>query len=337
MALWNVYATVRDYRPPTFVHQLRNRRDRSDPALAEHLRGLESYLARTPRGRRPMTARLWAVLEHVEHVQQQIALEVEGADVLAAQSWVKEMNGVVFTTDGALRDPAGRILIPPPDQRSDEGDPDAQVPYPADALHRKTRTTELLARRGLVPLEELPPGRSARELEPRPVAEITSRCRALVACAVRAESCIAGQPIPLDAIFGRIQLRPEELSAREAEFLRQETPDEASLMKHGWGYEALAALLWTQGRGPLPFPDAICAVSAVVETMLSPDASPSEPPSLDAVLDELDLCYRLTWLAREQRLDPHSPTADVAIERYRALRWVTGTDRNDWDEVDTPS
>ena len=73
------------------------------------------------------------------------------------------------------------------------------------------------------------------------------------------------------------------------------------------------------------------------------DAPPARftlrPPG--ELLDELDLCYRLHWIARQARQDgqpaPAGFSEDVVQERHRVLNWLVHHGDASWDEVDTPT
>src|SRR5687767_13479382 len=70
--LINAYSTFR--RTPTldFPHELNNRRDRSDPELAEHLQGFMGYILQN--GREEMTQQKYHLLRHIERVQNHLSL-----------------------------------------------------------------------------------------------------------------------------------------------------------------------------------------------------------------------------------------------------------------------
>src|SRR5215468_2542383 len=75
--LLNAYSTLLGPPPLDFPHTLRNRRDRSDGALADHLEGFAGFV--TARGSRPMTRTRYAVLRHIQRVRHQIAVDVDDA------------------------------------------------------------------------------------------------------------------------------------------------------------------------------------------------------------------------------------------------------------------
>lgn len=58
------------------------------------------------------------------------------------------------------------------------------------------------------------------------------------------------------------------------------------------------------------------------------------------LLDTLDLCFRLHWLARDYHIKGKEiVTIDESIiqECHYILNWLTFFENKDWDDVDTPT
>jgi hypothetical protein len=340
--LLNVYATVRAPKRPAFPHMLRSHRDVTDPELFPHLQGFMGFVMAN--GERPMTSTRYHVLRHLERVRHQFAIEVEKDHMPGFEAWALEVNGLVFSTDTAVRAPDGKVLVSP---ETGDPEPGAVVPYPEDARHRKAITEAELAERGLHVPAVLPPVVSELEVELRDPAEVVARAFALFACAVRAESLAAKEPIDVADLKKRLPLAFEALSPRERELMGGE-PSAQEIANQVWRYEALAVLAWAlrlNGDDALPFPSGIVDVSALAETMLKLDAKrllvEARMRPTHEILAALDLAYRLHWLTTEARMRPdlsaEGVEPGVVLERHYALAWLTRFEEAEWDEVSTPT
>src|SRR5271163_495505 len=127
--LVNAYSTHRSPPELSFPHALRARRDRSDPELAEHLRGFMGFVMGG--GQRPMTQTRYHVIRHLERVQHHLALDVEASAMNAFGTWARAANAIVFLTDSSVRAPDGKVLVAP---GTGDAEPGADVPYPDDAV-----------------------------------------------------------------------------------------------------------------------------------------------------------------------------------------------------------
>ena len=333
--LINAYSTLISPPPPPFAH---NQRDRTDPELTPHLGGFIQYVL----GTQPqMTATLYSVMRHLERVQHQFSLEVADTDLAAFLAWAGQANAVYFYPDGSVRDPAGRVLVSPD---SGQLDPAAQVPYPADALARKDRSTAQLQRLGIQVPVSLPPVVGEGEVRWRTPQEVARRTVALAAVAVLAESRAEGEPLAHSVLDRNLPGCAAFLSPAEQAYLAEQQPSEQQNVNFGWRYESLSLLNWALGlMDELPFPDQICDVpltaSLARETANKFD-SPQLQPAPD-LLDALDLHFRLHWAVVDARINnreaPQGIIPGVILERHYALNWLTRFEDNDWDEVDTPT
>ena len=335
----NLYSTLWELPELDFPHTLLGKRDSQDPDLAEHLRGFVGFV--TQGGERPMSATLYHVIQHILRVQNHLSVQVEAEHLDAMSDWAQRANALIFLTDASVRDPAGLVLVSGKDGASN---PEARVPYPADAVARKQRTLALLAYKGISVPVSLPPVLGAGELALRDPEELVARALALMSVSVYAERLHSGQPIPAQEIQAR--LSGADLSPSEASFLNAETPQPQDIVNHAWRYEALAVVLWALGHLPeLSWPDQIADVPTLAKTvfelgeqgLLARAAVRSETE----VLDALDLHLRLHWAAREAGRREQPPPAGlhpgVLMERHGALNWITCRHDADWDEVDTPT
>lgn len=340
--LYNLYATHREPPPLSFAHALLARSDRTDPELSAHLRGFAGFVM--DRGRRPMTAMRYGVIQHLNRVRHHLSVEVDDAHATALTAWAREANAIVFTRDGAVRGPDGVLLVDP---ATGDPAPGAQLPYLADALHRKAATERMLAGRGVRVLSSLPPIVSGLEVELRAPSAVADRCLALFASAVRAET-FATSPPPMhaDEIRERLPRAEAAMSPRELAFLRSDQPEEQDVIDHVWRYEALAVLAWSLSLIPEPgFPSGLCDVPQLAKAMMEHDGETlvreARLRPTATILDALDQCFRIHWAVTDARVNGQPPVHDVdpgvVFERHRALNWLTCFQDADWDDVDTPT
>ncbi len=338
--LINAYSTLREPPEMQFAHELNNRRDRSDPELAEHLNGFAGYVAQ--RGEE-MTQTLFHVIQHIRRVQHNISFNVEDDALNGMAGWGWEANAILFFADGTVRDPSGNVLVYPNGQPADD---EAEVPYPEDARERKARSEKALAKRGVKVVASLPPVVGEGEVALRSPAEVAVRMLALFVVAVRAESLATKDEIPVAKLIAAWPLAFEGRSPKERVFLKAKAPAQQEIVNFAWRYEALALLQWALGLAEeLPFPTAICDVPKAAKTAIESNKAAFIPSAklrpAGEILDGLDLHYRLHWAVRQARLDkrdsPAGVEAGVVSERHHALNWLVRHGDAEWDDVDTPT
>jgi len=297
----------------------------------------------TAKGQRPMTQTRYHVLRHLERVQHHLALEVEDAAMDAFAAWAREANALVFRTDACVCAPDGAVLVDP---ATGDPEPGAEVPYPADAVERKDRTEALLGSLGVRVPKSLPPVVAEVEVELRAPREVASRCLALFACVLRAESLASKKEIPVSELRRRMPLAFDAMSPKERAFFGATPPADQDVVNHLWRYEALATLAWAVGlTGPLPSATTVCDVPALAKLMFAAnDAAFLDRARLGAtryLLDALDLHFRLHWATTDARIKGAAPPAglepSVVLERHYALNWLTRFEDADWDDVETPT
>jgi Domain of unknown function (DUF4272) len=339
--LINAYCTHLDPPKPQFPHALSAQRDCNDPELSQHLDGFIGYVV--SRGEQRMTQVKYHLMRHIQRVKHHYSLTIDDGDLDAFAEWAWQANAICFLPDGSIRDPSGRILI---DGAGADQEAGAEVPYPPDARERKARSERELERLGIRTPASLPPVIGEAEVELRPALEVAQRALALFVVAVRAESLAAGNEIPVAELEGKRPLAFGALTPNELLFLNAAAPDQQQTVNFAWRYEALFLLQWALGLAPdLPHPSGICDVSAVARAML--DLSEEELLAgadlrpLGAVLDALDLHFRLHWMVRQARLDgkdgANGVDPGVIQERHHALNWLVRFEGADWDDVDTPT
>ena len=341
MVLVNLYATVRELPELDFPHALRNRRDRSDPELEPHLHGFMGYVMQG--GERQMTASLFHVLQHIERVSNQVALELEEDAFDAMANWAIAANAILFLPDGTVRDPVGHVLVDP---QTGEAEDEAQVPYPPDAIARKQRFDATHAQMGIPVAPGLPPVVGDNEVCLRSADDVLHRACSLLACAIRAESLGSGTPIPTQDLRARLPEAFVAPSPSEQAFLSNDAPEQQAVVNHAWRYECAWVMEWALGLvDALPFPTAICDVPRTARVLVEADRQAllrdATLRPTEQILDALDQHFRLHWAVREARRTGNPPPGNlepgVLAERHYALNWLVRFQGVDWDEVDTPT
>ena len=333
--LFNAYCTRLEIARPAFPHTLHARRDLSDPELLEHLNGFCGYVL--GRGDGAMSRDKYHVILHLQRVQHHLGITVGVSELAAFQQWAGDANAILFTPDGHITDPQGRILVGAGDGKADQA---ARMPYPAQAKARKGATEAALKERGIDVPATLPPLVCEDELALRTRDEVIDRARALLLVALRAESVASGEPMPVDTLLSKMPLADDALSPKEAAFLQQEAPSQQECAQFIWRYEALHVLEWALGLvDELAYPAAPMDAAPIVAKLIE-----MRGPQLRAageILDALDLTYRLHWHIRQTRIKKQGEAAgvdaDVVMERHHTLNWLVRFQHAPWDDVDTPT
>lgn len=184
------------------------------------------------------------------------------------------------------------------------------------------------------------------ETELRSTEEVVARCLALFACALRAESIVTNDEIPVANLQKHMPAAFAAMTPKEQAFFAEAKPDRTVLVNQTWRYEALWVLAWALGStGDLNPPTAMCDVPAVAKMMAEGQgaafarAAALRPEG--EILDALDHHYRCHWATTEARQSKAEPPAGlipgVVLERHYALNWLTGNDPSEWDDVTTPT
>jgi hypothetical protein len=337
----NAYCTHRNPPVLRFPHVLNERRCRSDEGMLDHLEDFIDYVL--SRGDQQMTRVKYHVMRHIQRVQHQLAVTVGIQHLNVFEEWAQAANAICLLPDGSVRDPFGRLLID-----IDGGDREemAEVPYPEDAMARKARSELRVQRLGVQVLKSLPPVVGEVEAALRDPDEIARRALALFVTALRAESIAVGSEVLVADMRSQLPLAFKSLTPREAAFMKIEAPDEAMLDVFNWRYESLFTLQWALGLTPhLSEPTKTCDVTALARIMVeTPDDELTAGAKLrfpSAILDALDLHFRLHWAIRQAALDgrrlPGGLIPNVVQERHSALNWLVRFEDAEWDDVDTPT
>lgn len=339
--LINAYISLAQPPELTFPHELMGLRDLSDPELDSHLDGFVGYVQ--SRGDGSMTRIRYHLFRHIQKVRHQLSVVVQPQDLPQFYAWAARANAILFMPDGAIRDPAGHLLLGA-DGSAEETQ--AHIPHPAEAWDRKEHSDHLLATRGIHVAATLPPVIGATEVDLRSAQEVATRLLGLFTVALRAEFLADGEDLPLADIETRLPLGLAAATPRELEFLHDAAPAPEDLAQFGWRYECVNLLAWAIGAlDTLPFPDAICDVGTLAGLVLDADAAQfvagAKLRPAAELIDALDLHYRLHWAARQADVDgkdaPDGFDAGVVLERHYALNWLVRFEGADWDDIDTPT
>ena len=129
-------------------------------------------------------------------------------------------------------------------------------------------------------------------------------------------------------------------SPAEQEFIDDEAPSSEARARNAWRYEAAWTLMWTLRHfdEPLGRPESRCDPDRLMDTIFDiPDLARHRLRPANAILNEADLAYRYHMAARRARQDgaplPAGIDPGVAIERHRALIWLTCHGDLDWDDL----
>jgi hypothetical protein len=335
MILVNAYSTLLALPKPEFAHVLHNRRDLSDPELLPHLDGFCGYIM--ARGAATMTPNKYHAILHLQRVQHQASLSVAPAGMPALFAWARKANALLFVPEGHVLDAGGLVLVAATDGSAAAG---ASEPYPEQALARKARMDGKLTAQGIATSSSLPPLVCEKEVVLRGDEEIIGRLQALLVCALRAESSLAGEPVALSVLLEKISGAQGELTPAEQAYVDLDAPTPHQSVQLLWRYEAVYLLLWSLGLvDELPYPPQPCDASECVR--LLGELHKGKVREASDILDALDLHYRLHWCSRELRrkAQPELEGIDAGVvsERHHALNWLVRFQHAAWDDVDTPT
>lgn len=341
--LVNAYATLRDLPPLDLPHRVLGARDRSDPELAEHLRGFVGYVMR--RGDGQMTAARYYVWRHLQRVRHHVSFEIDEAHLGWIEPWAKAANALLFLPDGSVRAPDGAVVI----DAAGEGDPEAAIPYPDDAVARRVRTRTALGDAVLQPPAGMAPALGEGELVLRAPEEVLHRALALLYVAARAHARATGLPAIAAGQEEHNPVGATALTPQEQAFLTDEGGDADAAAGLTWRYEAANTLLWTLSVAGAEIDDS--SAMADVDRLWASVASLARGsggqevrlrPAGD-ILDALDRAWLEHWIVRQacqKGVEPGRLNGDVVMERHVALNWLTNFQNEAgvaWDDTDTPT
>lgn len=340
--LLNAYSTRRSVIRPEFTDDLEFRTrwvdDQLNLELMAHLDGFQGWVWQS--AGEQMTAQVYALLQHISHVQTNYAFEVDETDAGALEAlgrWATETNSILFTQLSQVVDPDGNPLLPPAPGQPAPG----RVPVLADAVERAERIRQWLAGQGVRVTPSLPPVRAADEIVPRTAEEVALRALGLALSAEYA--LIEGHPADVPGYMRDVLPRAfAALSPAEQAFFAN--PDDQTAAPMSWRWEAVKELLWALGRIELDWPNTPADVDALraasIERAEDEFMSGAQLRSLGELLDEAERNRALLWALREHRHFDGPPAGDASIdivaERQEAINWLL--DRaTEWDDVDTPT
>lgn len=210
-------------------------------------------------------------------------------------------------------------------------------------LARKRRSESLLGSLGVGINTALPPTEMGAEVQLRDATEIATRAICLTAVVSRALG--DSKKFLLEYLAQKSCL--EHLTGTERALLSKPKLNAEDCIRFTWQVEALRVLLWSIGYAQVSVPgfercdshkDVFphCSSAGNDGSVFIAEASLLET---DVLMDMADLCYRAHWAVRQNRLDDRTPTGPlvpgVVLEYHRAINWVIGYERQEWDDVST--
>jgi hypothetical protein len=130
-----------------------------------------------------MTAMRYHLWRHIQRVRNQVAFGVEAGDLLAVTAWARRANAILVLPDGSVRAPDMAVLMTAEGVFNEE----AGLPYPPDAIERRTRTLKLLSNTRPAPPASMPPSLGEAEVVLRHASEVFERALGLF--------CVAAQGV----------------------------------------------------------------------------------------------------------------------------------------------
>jgi hypothetical protein len=258
---------------------------------------------------------------------------------LQQTAWAWQANAIWVTADGSILDPAGRRLT---NSAGEPPDPEAMIPFPADARRRQSEAAVKLRNRMVDPVADVLPLRGAEEINCIAAEAVAARALALFVSATRAESILSGQPLDVANMRHRCPFGFAALSPREQVFFGASVPPIETANTLVWRYESLFAIQWALGmQFELPWPDEHADLTAVTRLMIDlPDAAIVEQAQLrpmDELLDAAELHHQAFHAIAEAEQSGRNLSGvfdmGVVCERLIALSWICGLSpaSPDWD------
>ncbi len=341
--LLNVYASATTLPPLPPGTMVGNQRSWHDPELAGHLRGFMGFLLQAVGGR--PSSRLMPTMQTIACTRHQLSIPEPG-DLTA---FMHDAYAIGFLPDGTVRDPHGRVLVGP------KPDDEARARMADDAVERMAGAVAWANEQGVRVPDHLTPGLGTEQALMRTPRDVALRALALLAVAIRGETCSHDRPVPTVALRSILGPGLDALSVREKAFLEVSEPGvkapkdqvEPVARAMSWRYEAAAGLLRVLGvleatelpHAQVDVPTLIDAVRDLgAETMVAR----ATLPSLEDRLVAQCRIRCLNWAIRDAvHTRKTKPPAGLAMgpvaERHHALNWLTGQWGTGWDELDTPS
>lgn len=202
-----------------------------------------SQIARADRPPCSLTATRYYVWRHLQRVRHHVSFEVDDADLAHIEPWAQAANALLFLPDGSIRAPDGAVVI----DAAGEGDPQAALPHPADAVARRARTRTLLADAPLQPPAGMAPALGEGELVLRGAGEVLAPALGLLYVAARAHARATGLPAIPAGQEAHNPIGAAALTSQKQAFVTDEGTDTDAAAALTWRYEAANTLLWALG------------------------------------------------------------------------------------------
>ena len=222
------------------------------------------------------------------------------------------------------------------------------------AQERKANSIRILQKCNIPYIDWLPLVETAEMIVPRTAEEIAKRA---IACLLAIQvACDFANDADSETIAGSREFFGcmAKTFGVENEFTEKEkvffigTPTQQEAVNMGWKYEAYWTLVWALGLvDELAYPNGICDCELAVNLVSKCGSfdefiSKVNLRSVDTILDQVDLTYRLHWACVDARINgrenPGGLNGGVVFERHWGLNWLIGKGQeayDDWDNVDT--
>lgn len=207
---------------------------------------------------------------------------------------------------------------------------------PADVIEkedRRQRSETRLRGEGIPISPDLPDTETISELQLRKPREVADRLLALTLVAMKADGM--DHEVMLEIVRERDARKL--LTPKETAFIDAAEPSDADRARYLRRFESAWTLIWALRlvREPLTTPREACDIDRLIGIVRdTPDLSAYNLRDACSILDKLDLFMRYDWAVRHCREKglplPVQFNGDAAMERFRALAWLTC--QRDWDE-----
>lgn len=207
-----------------------------------------------------------------------------------------------------------------------------------DQIDRKNKSIEYCKRNAIPFINHLPYYPSEEETTLRSKEEIINRMMALFYFAFIAEGSNEEQLEGFDKAFDATP----HLSPKEKEYIASKDRTELETVSAVWRYESLFVLLWALGfEKELDYPSGMCnppeMIKMVIEKKREGITQEAELRSVEEILDQADLLYRLHWACVNAKIkgepSPSNLNKSTVWERRYALNWLISLDDEEWDDV----
>lgn len=197
---------------------------------------------------------------------------------------------------------------------------------------RRQRSETRLRGEGVPLNPDFPDPLTTDDLTLRSAKDVADRLLALTLVAMKADGM--DHDVMLEIV--RERDAHDAFTERELEFIMDPEPSEEAMSRYCRRFESAWTLVWALRlvREPLSTPRENCDADRLIEIVRdTPELNVRSLRDANSVLDKLDLFQGYDWAVKhalkQGKPPPSQLNACVAIERYRALAWLTC--QRDWE------